>query len=182
MGVEEHLPGGLLLTTLEKAAGWARARSVWPATFGLACCSMEGLAIGGPRHDVARFGMEKMIDRFCLPRAMTKRCQPAAPGGPRPGERRISWRPGISRQPTGVWPAVAGALAGAEVRPPRWRRERPGRPAEVTPTATIWPGRDEPARAAVTPFSPPTGRNSGGTAPRQHPERAGQTGYGCQMS
>ena len=60
MGVEEHLPGGLLLTTLEKAAGWARARSVWPATFGLACCSMEGLAIGGPRHDVARFGMEKM--------------------------------------------------------------------------------------------------------------------------
>jgi NADH-quinone oxidoreductase subunit B len=59
MGVEEHLPGGFTLTTLEKAAGWARARSVWPAFFGLACCAMEVMAIGGPRHDMARFGMEK---------------------------------------------------------------------------------------------------------------------------
>ena len=60
MGVEEHLPGGFLLATVEKVAGWARARSVWPAWFGLACCAMEVLAIGGPRHDVARFGMEKV--------------------------------------------------------------------------------------------------------------------------
>src|SRR6516165_7015039 len=60
MGVEEHLPGGFLLMTVEKVAGYARARSVWPAWFGLACCAMEVLAIGGPRHDVARFGMEKV--------------------------------------------------------------------------------------------------------------------------
>ncbi len=60
MGLEEHLPHGLLLTTVEEVAGYARARSMWPAAFGLACCAMEAMAIGGPRHDAARFGMEKM--------------------------------------------------------------------------------------------------------------------------
>jgi len=59
MGLEEKLPSGLLLTTVEKLAGYARKSSVWPATFGLACCAMELMATGGPRHDMARFGMEK---------------------------------------------------------------------------------------------------------------------------
>ena len=59
MGVEEKLPSGLLLTSVEKAAGWARARSVWPATFGLACCAIELFQTGGPKHDLARFGMER---------------------------------------------------------------------------------------------------------------------------
>ena len=59
MGIEEKLPSGVLLTSVEKLAGWARARSVWPATFGLACCAIEMMQTGGPRHDMARFGMEK---------------------------------------------------------------------------------------------------------------------------
>jgi NADH-quinone oxidoreductase subunit B len=59
MGIEDKLPSGLLLTTVEKLAGYARKSSVWPATFGLACCAMELMAVGGPRHDMARFGMEK---------------------------------------------------------------------------------------------------------------------------
>jgi NADH-quinone oxidoreductase subunit B len=59
MGIEEKLPSGVLLTSVEKIAGWARARSVWPATFGLACCAIELMQTGGPRHDLARFGMEK---------------------------------------------------------------------------------------------------------------------------
>src|SRR5271163_4056235 len=59
MGIEEKLPSGVLLTSVEKVAGWARARSVWPATFGLACCAIELMMTGGPRHDLARFGMEK---------------------------------------------------------------------------------------------------------------------------
>ncbi len=59
MGFEEKLPSGILLTTVEKVAGIARARSVWPATFGLACCAMELMMTGGPRHDLARFGMER---------------------------------------------------------------------------------------------------------------------------
>ena len=59
MGLEEHLPGGFLLTTVEKVAGYARSRSVWPAFFGLACCAIELFQTAGPRHDLARFGMEK---------------------------------------------------------------------------------------------------------------------------
>ena len=59
MGLEEQLPGGVLLTTVEKVAGYARRVSVWPATFGLACCAIELMQTGGPRHDLARFGMER---------------------------------------------------------------------------------------------------------------------------
>ncbi|MQA84916.1 MAG: NADH-quinone oxidoreductase subunit B [Streptosporangiales bacterium] len=59
MGIEEKLPSGFLLTTVEKAAGWARKNSLWPATFGLACCAIEMMATGTSRYDLARFGMER---------------------------------------------------------------------------------------------------------------------------
>jgi len=59
MGLEEKLPSGILLTTVEKLAGYGRKSSVWPATFGLACCAIELMSTGGPRHDLARFGMER---------------------------------------------------------------------------------------------------------------------------
>src|SRR6516162_7919621 len=58
MGLEEKLPSGILLTTVEKVSGYARKSSVWPAAFGLACCAMELIATGGPRHDFSRLGME----------------------------------------------------------------------------------------------------------------------------
>ena len=58
MGLEEKLPSGVLLTSVEKVAGYARKGSLWPATFGLACCAIEMMATGGPRYDIARFGME----------------------------------------------------------------------------------------------------------------------------
>src|SRR5436305_5909049 len=46
------------LTTLEKAVAWAQTKSMWPDTFGLACCAIEMMAIVGSRYDIARFGME----------------------------------------------------------------------------------------------------------------------------
>jgi len=58
VGLEETLPSGVLLTSVEKLAGWARAGSVWPVTFGLACCAIELMMTAGPKHDLARFGME----------------------------------------------------------------------------------------------------------------------------
>jgi len=58
MGIEEKLPSGLLLTTVEKLAGNVRKNSLWPATFGLACCAIEMMATGAGRYDLARFGME----------------------------------------------------------------------------------------------------------------------------
>lgn len=48
----------LMLTTLEKAVAWAQANSIWPDTFGLACCAMEMIAVVGSRYDIARFGAE----------------------------------------------------------------------------------------------------------------------------
>ena len=58
MGLEEKLPSGFLLTTVEKLANEAHRASLWPATFGLACCAIEMMTSGGPRYDLARFGME----------------------------------------------------------------------------------------------------------------------------
>ncbi|MEJ6577919.1 MAG: NADH-quinone oxidoreductase subunit B family protein [Actinomycetota bacterium] len=58
MGLEEKLPAGFALTSVEKLAGYMRKNSLWPATFGLACCAIEMMAFGGGRYDAARFGME----------------------------------------------------------------------------------------------------------------------------
>ena len=58
VGLEEKLPSGFLLTTVEKLAGYMRKNSLWPATFGLACCAIEMMAAGAGRYDLARFGME----------------------------------------------------------------------------------------------------------------------------
>jgi NADH-quinone oxidoreductase subunit B len=58
MGIEEHLGYNVLTTTLEKLVDWGRKNSLWPATFGLACCAIEMMATGGPRFDISRFGME----------------------------------------------------------------------------------------------------------------------------
>lgn len=58
MGLEEKIPSGLLLTSVEALVNWARRTSVWPATFGLACCAIEMMTTGAPRYDLGRFGME----------------------------------------------------------------------------------------------------------------------------
>jgi NADH-quinone oxidoreductase subunit B len=53
-----HFESSLLTTTVEKALNWARASSMWPATFGLACCAIEMMHTATPRYDLARFGAE----------------------------------------------------------------------------------------------------------------------------
>lgn len=49
---------GILLGTLEKFVDWGRRSSLWPVTFGLACCAIEMMAAGASRFDLSRFGME----------------------------------------------------------------------------------------------------------------------------
>src|SRR6478752_2103915 len=58
MGLEEKLPSGILLTSVEKLVNWTRKASLFPATFGLACCAIEMMTTGAPRYDLGRFGME----------------------------------------------------------------------------------------------------------------------------
>ncbi len=49
---------GFLMTTMEKGVNWARTNSMWPASFGLACCAIEMMGTGAAHNDLARFGME----------------------------------------------------------------------------------------------------------------------------
>ncbi len=48
----------ILTTKLGKVVGWAQKNALWPATFGLACCAIEMMAMANSRWDVARFGAE----------------------------------------------------------------------------------------------------------------------------
>jgi NADH-quinone oxidoreductase subunit B len=52
------LDHNFLTGTLEDVVKWARRNSVWPATFGLACCAIEMMATGASHFDLSRFGME----------------------------------------------------------------------------------------------------------------------------
>lgn len=54
----EGLDHNVLTAPLEKLVTWGRARSSWPASFGLACCAIEMMATGGSHYDLARLGME----------------------------------------------------------------------------------------------------------------------------
>lgn len=56
--IQELENEGVLFTTLEKLAAWGRSNSLWPATFGLACCAIEMMASTDARNDLARFGSE----------------------------------------------------------------------------------------------------------------------------
>ena len=55
-GFEEN--EGVILTSLDFAVNWIRKNSIWPMTFGLACCAIEMMSTGGARFDLARFGAE----------------------------------------------------------------------------------------------------------------------------
>jgi len=57
-GVSDTLGANFLTAQLDKVVNWARRSSLWPVTFGLACCAIEMISSTMPRHDLARFGME----------------------------------------------------------------------------------------------------------------------------
>ena len=49
---------GIVMTTLDRAVNWARKNSIWPMSFGLACCAIEMMSMSASRYDIARFGAE----------------------------------------------------------------------------------------------------------------------------
>lgn len=62
MGLDDKTIGtelaekGFIATTIDSVFNWARKSSLWPMTFGLACCAIEMMATGASRYDMDRFG------------------------------------------------------------------------------------------------------------------------------
>jgi NADH-quinone oxidoreductase subunit B len=83
MGIEEHLGYNILTTSLEKLVDWGRKSSLWPATFGLACCAIEMICTAANRWDIARFGMEafraspRQADVIIIAGTVCKKMMPA---------------------------------------------------------------------------------------------------------
>ncbi|MDA8211093.1 MAG: NADH-quinone oxidoreductase subunit B [Clostridia bacterium] len=80
--VEELAKQGIIFTTVETVLNYARARSIWPMTFGLACCAIEMMTSGAARYDIARFGYEvfrpspRQADLMIVAGTITKKMQP----------------------------------------------------------------------------------------------------------
>jgi NADH-quinone oxidoreductase subunit B len=58
--LERYVEERVLTTTVDRAVAWAQGNSIYPLTFGLACCAIEMMAIVAARLDIARFGFEAM--------------------------------------------------------------------------------------------------------------------------
>ena len=81
MGVDQPLTLGdnILTTTLDGLVNWSRKSSIWPMTFGLACCAIEMMATGAAKHDLDRFGIifsasPRQADVSSLPARSPRRC------------------------------------------------------------------------------------------------------------
>ena len=57
MAIEGILKEGVVTTTVDSVINWAKTGSLWPMTFGLACCAVEMMHAGAARYDIDRFGM-----------------------------------------------------------------------------------------------------------------------------
>ena len=58
MRMPDELRGQVMVVPIQGLVDWARRNSLWPVTFGLACCAIEYMAIQNSRFDLSRFGME----------------------------------------------------------------------------------------------------------------------------
>jgi NADH-quinone oxidoreductase subunit B len=81
MGVEETLGNNIITTSLDKVVNWSRSKSLWPLTFGLACCAIEMMATGAARFDLDRFGVlfrasPRQADLLVIAGTVTKKMLP----------------------------------------------------------------------------------------------------------
>jgi len=106
MGIEEYLGDTFLTTTVDTVVNWARKSSIWPATFGLACCAIEMMATAAARYDLARFGSEvfraspRQADLLIVAGTVTKKMAPIV--------KRI-----YEQMPNPKWVIAMGACAAS---------------------------------------------------------------------
>ncbi len=83
MGTQDVQPPIIHFATLDKILSLGRANSLWPMTFGLACCAIEMMATGAARFDLARFGAEvfrpspRQCDVMIVAGTISKKMEPA---------------------------------------------------------------------------------------------------------
>jgi NADH-quinone oxidoreductase subunit B len=81
MGVDQPLGENFMTTSLDSLVNWARKSSIWPMTFGLACCAIEMMATGAAKHDLDRFGIifrasPRQADCIIIAGTVTKKMLP----------------------------------------------------------------------------------------------------------
>ena len=81
MGVDQPLGSNFITTSLDKVVNWSRSRSIWPMTFGLACCAIEMMATGAARFDLDRLGIlfrasPRQADLIVIAGTVTKKMLP----------------------------------------------------------------------------------------------------------
>lgn len=79
---EELKNQGYVLTTLDDVVNWARTGSLWPMTFGLACCAVEMMQCAASRYDMDRFGLlfrpsPRQSDLMIVAGTLTNKMAPA---------------------------------------------------------------------------------------------------------
>ncbi len=82
MGIELRLGDNIITASLSKLVNWARKNSIWPVTFGLACCALEMMVTSSAAYDIARFGAEvfrpspRQADLMIVAGTLTKKMAP----------------------------------------------------------------------------------------------------------
>lgn len=81
MGEVKTLGNNIITTSLDKVVNWSRSRSLWPLTFGLACCAIEMMSTGAARFDLDRFGVifrasPRQSDLIVIAGTVTKKMLP----------------------------------------------------------------------------------------------------------
>ena len=83
MGIEGVLDKGFVTTSLDTVINYTRTGSLWPMTFGLACCAVEMMHAAASRYDIARFGAEvfrpspRQSDLMIVAGTLTNKMAPA---------------------------------------------------------------------------------------------------------
>ena len=105
MGVEETLGNNVITTSLDKVVNWSRSRSLWPLTFGLACCAVEMMQLSMPRYDAERFGF--------APRASPRQSDVMIVAGTLTNKMAPALRKVYDQMPDPKWVIAMGICASA---------------------------------------------------------------------